>query len=981
MTYSRPGIRQTNANPGAPNTDPVRIRNRPSVQFGKGPSYSDRFVDSGLAGRNAGQDAAAIGKFLQDIQEPIVKFGEQLDIANANRQVGELLDQTPNLGELVRESDPDTRNRIRALSGRARDMLYSNLAEQGAVEFAEGYSNQAQSSPILLDPNSSEEARTAERTRIRQENFEVFEGLPPGYIGAVGAELSQVEGQVSGNLTKLRDATEARRRDDRESAAIGKQWVKFSAGLDATAGFETDSENGQVVGQATQFIQGQIREAYASGEKLPQGVFGWVLRGVGDQNADLIARGEFDQAESNLALLRAVSKRKLNVGDNETDFWSLSLKGANGRTVSLETWLLSQDKAIETARRNNRQKEVGKELAQLGSQLLSPDPAVRAAAALQLRTRAGELISQGDWETARPLLEAVGGLEATGRKPTEQQSLRLAQLVVSPEYLGLDAAGKARYLQQLANRGEITIEQQATATAAINQPQTQLDNELQNASTRLSQQGKLAPLVTKLTQARTAAGATNVKAENVLSEVRAAAWQATQVQVTQLRENGEAVTPERVTELFEQNAAAFVDKKVEEIEKTNSAQTQRANATNDQVVEFLKNRQNGKEKLDSIPQSLIAEWKSLNPGKTPTYRGMFDYLVAKMTKTGVQGWGNENEVNAWLRNAVRQKRTSLPAKAEEGWRDPTEGTEWTDPPVLPQQEPINMTDAEWEALPPWNRGPVRPSVQRERQRYLQEQERQRNGGGENKEQAEATDENGVAKVALAVLGGFLGGGSANAGTLDGKDVPIANEEQMATLKSLWESRQQPTLTVPALPQLEPDAPVQPVSAAMTSVNHPFAIAIGIAEGTRTASGGFTVNYYGHADPLQGQNIGTFSAQQGQATPQQADREWLGKLTRTQLAMAPVLERSGLQPGTQGYNRLMFNLLDLRVQSPLAFQGLVIKIPQIISQGTTIESIAKARADSFFDPSTGRLDTNFKSYSDLYADQRSRSGVWDYRRRI
>jgi hypothetical protein len=49
---------------------------------------------------------------------------------------------------------------------------------------------------------------------------------------------------------------------------------------------------------------------------------------------------------------------------------------------------------------------------------------------------------------------------------------------------------------------------------------------------------------------------------------------------------------------------------------------------------------------------------------------------------------------------------------------------------------------------------------------------------------------------------------------------------------------------------------------------------------------------------------------------------------------------------------------------------------------TIEAIAKARADSFFNPATGRLEAGGfgNNYARLLADQRSRAGTFDYRRR-
>jgi hypothetical protein len=80
---------------------------------------------------------------------------------------------------------------------------------------------------------------------------------------------------------------------------------------------------------------------------------------------------------------------------------------------------------------------------------------------------------------------------------------------------------------------------------------------------------------------------------------------------------------------------------------------------------------------------------------------------------------------------------------------------------------------------------------------------------------------------------------------------------------------------------------------------------------------------------------------------------------------------------------MFNILDLRVQAPAAVQTFISKLPQVMKQGLTIEAIAKARADSFFNPRTGGLEAGGfgNDYSRLFADQRSRAGVYDYKRRF
>ena len=174
----------------------------------------------------------------------------------------------------------------------------------------------------------------------------------------------------------------------------------------------------------------------------------------------------------------------------------------------------------------------------------------------------------------------------------------------------------------------------------------------------------------------------------------------------------------------------------------------------------------------------------------------------------------------------------------------------------------------------------------------------------------------------------------------------------------------------------------PVPLAISSDRHPIMVAIGINEGTRTPDGGYTKAYFGHRDPGNGKlNIGTVSGQQG-GSPQSSDRRWMGILTNTSVKVTPLLQRMGIPQNSVGFNRLLFNALDLAVQAPAALPDFLKRLPRIVQAGVTIEAIAKARADSFFNPATGRLEAGGfgNNYARLLADQRSRAGTFDYRRR-
>jgi len=163
---------------------------------------------------------------------------------------------------------------------------------------------------------------------------------------------------------------------------------------------------------------------------------------------------------------------------------------------------------------------------------------------------------------------------------------------------------------------------------------------------------------------------------------------------------------------------------------------------------------------------------------------------------------------------------------------------------------------------------------------------------------------------------------------------------------------------------------------INSPNHPFFVSIGVNEGTRTANGGYTKNYYGHTDPGDGHNNrGTVSGGRGNNnTPEQVDKNWMRLLSQTQIKYDHQVSRYA-SPGTALYNQIMFNIVDLRVQAPEAVPDFVKRIPQIIAEGATPKVIGRLRAESFINPRTGRLEASGfnNNMQRLQADQTRRAG--------
>lgn len=945
MTYSRPGIRQTNANPGAPSTDPVRIRNRPSIQFGKGPSYSDRFVDSGLAGRNAGQDAAAIGKFLEDIQDPLVTIGEAVDIENANRQVGEMLAQTPNLDQLYREGDEDVRNKLRSLSPRANDLMMQRLAITAVSKFTEGYGAASQASSILTDSASTPEQRRDEKQRLKSEWMDKsgLNALPPGYLGAYTPELARAEGVIAGSLDKLRVKNDSLRKNAVRAEELGVVLAGFAGQLE---GLRTDPDSPEkvektkgVIAELNSQLQQQLDETRTSGDGTPTEFLRTALQGVQRQIAIALGTGDTSKAQAILDAFQTATKNPIAIGDGKTNLWSLNVPSANGKSQSPQSFILGQQDLIDKWDKKADREEAISAVKPLFELLTSGDPNQVRQAENQIPTVLGTLDPEGAITAlglVRPLLQFI-------QQPTDQQLENFVTITADPRFQGLSRQEQLQILKGDLTAGRINIKQFYDFGTRNEDGEKRIYGEVNNASLAASQEGTtLEPLNRLLGVEQAYAQSQNNpfgknESEQAQDKAIAKARERTAQQIREARAAGQPMTPEDIRKAYDTNLINVVNEREEELRGSlNSSFNAAFKTTNQQVNNYLALVAQGKKGDERIPASLVTEMEKL--GLTVNERTALDFLYNKMTKVkgknGKPVYGND-------RNAAR----------------------------LWMQRNYDSARQRSRFAPPASSAPA------------SNQSNQSKGGSESKPQKQA-QANPVFEFATQTLGNVAGvllpGGSspANAATV------MENEEQMETLAQLWERREAPTMTVPPLPQVASATAVQPVTMAIRTPNHPFFVAIGIAEGTRTPNGGYTQNYYGHRDRGdKNWNVGTVSGGRNGGSPEQVDRKWMGSLTRTQMQYAPLLARFGIKPGTQGYNRLMFNVLDLSVQSPLALQSFVTKIPDVVRGNLTIESIAKARADSFFVPGTNRLQTSFPNYSALYADQRSRAGVWDYRKRL
>lgn len=132
--------------------------------------------------------------------------------------------------------------------------------------------------------------------------------------------------------------------------------------------------------------------------------------------------------------------------------------------------------------------------------------------------------------------------------------------------------------------------------------------------------------------------------------------------------------------------------------------------------------------------------------------------------------------------------------------------------------------------------------------------------------------------------------------------------------------------------------------ASTLTDDEILCAIGRSEGTRHTDCQPNPAYYGHTDPGNGAwNQGTFSYQHGAASPEEADRLWLGNL-RTQEKI--YQDQAVAKFGEALSKEALIAVLDAHTQSPKAAADFVHHLP---TAKPSKAQIIEARAQSFIGP--------------------------------
>jgi hypothetical protein len=152
--------------------------------------------------------------------------------------------------------------------------------------------------------------------------------------------------------------------------------------------------------------------------------------------------------------------------------------------------------------------------------------------------------------------------------------------------------------------------------------------------------------------------------------------------------------------------------------------------------------------------------------------------------------------------------------------------------------------------------------------------------------------------------------------------------------------------------------------------------VGMAEGNRTADGGYTQHAKGHIDPGNGaHNIGSFSAQGNlnDGTIEGSDARVMNTLLKPQISK---LMAAANQAGVQVTSKVLFNYIDLLNQAPDAAtgwangKGFLGGLSSLKGKENDDGAIRNLRAEGFRNNS-GNLETTFSSKGDLERDQQRR----------
>jgi hypothetical protein len=980
MTYSRPGTSEVNAffRPATPN----RVSGAPDQRVSLGPSgplLDNR--NAAVAGRNAGQGLAEVASFLDQFTKTAAPIYNAYADEQAKKQVGELF-QTTDGQALLRSGDANTRQTLRALSPRAQELAYESLAQGAVASYGQALAVEVNNNQLLKNPQISFEDRSKEFARIRASVAERsgLTTVPPEYVAGFAPQVLQIEATVKGqsyegltkNIVQDQD-TNIRRKlgtDLEGLTAVRERLIAETP--DGVAGFEQRSRK---------FIQDTYKTYADQGIYTSRMFAGQLAQSVAERVGFYTSRGDFDKADAMLRSLASLGEQGIVLGEgtaSPVDLYSLTINDA-GKTFG--SYISDAQTNLKPLAEEYERKQALNQALPLFTRMAQGDE--------EARTRLEAMLPQlaTSAETLSALVSMSGQMQSYGERPNQAQlemQLDLEQGLNDPN------RNQGEFAQRIRG-SNLTLQQKISLMNRNTQP---ADSRMANvAVARNESADEIEEAAQQITRAQLrqpqfqGADAKTLLEEN-RRKLRIQATRQTEERITN---SDKPVSREDTLSIFRNELEALRNSRMKSAGETPpegiSFNQRVMNEVNEVQVNMQRMGGDGYQTIKVFPQSVIDGAKAR--GVPLDYRNVQKYFLNRIgavkNNKGEQAFPNPQETFRQMiqkippvqgprtRGTAGQQPLSVPMSAfSMGMVQP--GNTLASLTSLLGKVGIDLGGGS--ATPPAARqtpkpsssqGAVKPQQQAQpvrQQSPQQELARQVVGGG------------------LAVLARVPDAAPTPAAAKPNLADMVINSENLSAMASLWRSERPMSVQTPALPQVVASAPATPVPLAISSDRHPIMVAIGINEGTRTPDGGYTKAYFGHRDPGNGKlNIGTVSGQQG-GSPQSSDRRWMGILTNTSVKVTPLLQRMGIPQNSVGFNRLLFNALDLAVQAPAALPDFLKRLPRIVQAGVTIEAIAKARADSFFNPATGRLEAGGfgNNYARLLADQRSRAGTFDYRRR-
>lgn len=987
MTYSRPGTSEVNAffRPATPN----RVSGAPDQRVSLGPSgplLDNR--NAATAGRNAGQGFAEVASFLDQFNKTAAPIYNAYADEQAKKQVGELF-QTTDGQALLRSGDANTRQTLRALSPRAQELAYESLAQGAVASYGQALAVEVNNNQLLKNPQISFEDRSKEFARIRASVAERsgLTTVPPEYVAGFAPQVLQIEATVKGqsyegltkNIVQDQD-TNIRRKlgtDLEGLTAVRERLIAETP--DGIADFEQRSRK---------FIQDTYKTYADQGIYTSRMFAGQLAQSVAERVGFYTSRGDFDKADAMLRSLASLGEQGIALGEgtaSPVDLYSLTINDA-GKTFG--SYISDAQTNLKPLAEEYERKQALQQALPLLIRQAQGDDAAGAA----LDNMLPQLATSP--ETLQQLVSVGAQMQSYGQRETPAQQDNQLLLENELNLPGRDQQAFAAKIIAAKNRGEIT---RAQAISLMNRNTQPADSRMANvAVARNESADEIEEAAQQITRAQLRQPQyQNLNAEQAADLLNAnrrkLRIQATRQTEERITNSDKPVSREDTLGIFRNELEALRNSRMKSAGETPpegiSFNQRVMNEVNEVQVNMQRMGGSGYQTINVFPQSVIDGAKAR--GVPLDYRNVQKYFLNRIgavkNNKGEQAFPNPQETFRQMiqkippvqgprtRGTAGQQPLSVPMSAfSMGMVQP--GNTLASLTSLLSKVGIDLGGGS--ATPPAARqtpkpsasqGAVKPQQQAQpvrQQSPQQELARQVVGGG------------------LAVLARVPDAAPTPAAAKPNLADMVINSENLAAMASLWRNERPMSVQTPALPQVVASAPATPVPLAISSDRHPIMVAIGINEGTRTPDGGYTKAYFGHRDPGNGKlNIGTVSGQQG-GSPQSSDRRWMGILTNTSVKVTPLLQRMGIPQNSVGFNRLLFNALDLAVQAPAALPDFLKRLPRIVQAGVTIEAIAKARADSFFNPATGRLEAGGfgNNYARLLADQRSRAGTFDYRRR-